>query len=79
MFERPDEPKISQRMDPEKLALVEKFLKDADDTRSTTTKTGDSGYWTQTVESEFAQSETSGKYNVTNLLILAVGSAVVYK
>lgn len=62
-------------MDPGKLASVQKYLEDAQETRSMTTETSDSDYWTRTTDSELGIEETSGKYKST-ILILG-GSAVV--
>ncbi|XP_078361362.1 uncharacterized protein LOC144645681 [Oculina patagonica] len=58
MEERPDEPEISQRMDPGKFASIQKFL-EGQDTRSMTTETTDSDFWTRTTVSELEIEEPS--------------------
>lgn len=70
MDERNDEPEVSQRhkpvklMDPGKFALVQKYLEDAQDTRSMTTEASDSGFVTQTAASELGNEEISGNCNL---------------
>ncbi len=76
MEERPDEPEISQQMDPGKFASVQKFL-EGQETRSVTTETSDSDYWTETTVSELGIGETIGKYNST--IFILVKSAVTYE
>ena len=61
-----DEPGMSQRdkaklMDPEKFALVQKYLEDVQDTRSMTTEVSDSGLATHTAASELGTEEINGK------------------
>ena len=60
------EPDMSQLhkvklMDPEKLAFVQKYLEDVQDTRSMTTEVSDSGLATHTAASEFGAGEINGK------------------
>ena len=62
MKEKTDEPEMSQRsklMDPEKFALVQKYLEDVQDTRSIATS--DSGLATHTAASELGTEEINGK------------------
>ena len=67
MDERTDEPETSglskaKLMDPGKLAFVQKYLEEVQDTRSLTTEASDSGLVTHTAASELGTEETSGKY-----------------
>ena len=48
-------------MDPGKFALVQKYLEDVQDTRSTTTEVSDSGLATHTAASEIGTEEINGK------------------
>jgi len=62
--EKTEEPEMSQRhkvksMDPGKLAFVQKYLEDVQDTRSVTTETSDSGLATHTAASELGTQEIS--------------------
>ena len=51
-------------LDQEKLAFVHNYLEKAEDARSTTTETSDSGMpATHSVPSEVAAEEASGKFN----------------
>ena len=61
-----DELEISQRhkpklMAPGKLAFVQKYLEDVQDTRSMTTEVSDSGLATHTAASEIGTEEINGK------------------
>ena len=61
-----DELEISQRhkvksMDPGKLAFVQKYLEDVQDTHSMTTEVSDSGLATRTAASELGTEEINGK------------------
>jgi len=49
-------------MDPEKLAFVQKYLEDVQDTRSMTTEVSDSGLATHTAASELGTEEMNGKH-----------------
>ena len=65
MDEEPEESEISQRhkarsMDPGKLAFVQKYLEDVQDTRSMTTEASDSGLATHTAASEIETEEING-------------------
>ena len=48
-------------MDPGKLAFVQKYLEDVQDTRSMTTEVSDSGLATHTTGSELGTEEINGK------------------
>jgi len=48
-------------MDPGKLAFVQKYLEDVQDTRSMTTEASDSGLATHTAASELGTEEINGK------------------
>ena len=66
MNEKTDKPEMSLRskpksMDPEKFALVQKYLEDVQDTRSMTTEVSDSGLATHTAASEIGTEEINGK------------------
>ena len=61
---------ISQRrkpkvMDPRKLAFVQKYLEDVQDTRSMTTNVSDSGLATHTAASEIGTEEINGKFTIS--------------
>jgi len=66
MDEKTEEPEMSQRhksksMDPGKLAFVQRYLEDVQDTRSMTTEASDSGLATHTAASELGTEEINGK------------------
>ena len=49
-------------MDPGKLAFVQEYLEDVQDTRSMTTNVSDSGLATHTAASEIGTEEVNGNY-----------------
>jgi len=52
----------AKSMDPGKLAFVQKYLEDVQDTRSMTTEASDSGLATHTAASELGNEEINGKF-----------------
>lgn len=52
-------------MGAEKLAFVQKYLDDVQETRSTTTETSDSALGIHATTSEFETEEVRGKHNLT--------------
>ena len=52
-------------MDPRKLAFVQKYLEEVQDTRSMTTNVSDSGLATHTAASEIGTEEINGKFTIS--------------